>query len=136
MRWYSSLCSLAFVAVVICLVPAGGGRLLPATGAAVVVLAQAALVTGAAARLSGGQFRPLTPAGHAALARAREQVPPEPDDRMLHRAALHGLRVFPAFDAAARRGDTDASLSPGERNASALVKVFGAAARLFGAGGR
>lgn len=133
MRWFLLLSCVPLAGVIVALAAMREGATTGA-GVGVLVLVQGIAVAALGPRGSGGWFRPLTPDGRAALERARERVPAGPDDRMLHRAALDGLEIFPEFQAAAARGTPDAGLGPRQRHGSALLDLLQSIADLFGPG--
>ncbi|MBO0785076.1 MAG: hypothetical protein J2P33_03270 [Actinobacteria bacterium] len=128
-----------------------------ATGAGVLVVAATLLLTGAAARLTGGPLPPVTAAGAALLARAGEQAGTGGDslmryaelhagregrfpwddvrqaqDAALRYAALHGLAMLPRFKRALELGEpvTEAGAGEGGKAFETAAEVFSAVASL------
>lgn len=124
------------------------------TGVAVLVVAVSLLVTGVAARLTGGPLSPVTARGEARLAAARDQPPGTGGDSLMRYAelhagqggrfpwddmgqaqdaalrytALHGLAMLPRFKGALELGEPVT-----EAGVSTRGKAFGTAAEVFSA---
>lgn len=129
-----------------------------ATGAGVLVLAVTILVSGVAARLTGGPLRPVTAGGAAMIAQARARAAGTGGDSLLRYAelhagrggrfpwdnvrraqdaalrytALHGLAMLPRFKQAIELGEpvTEAGVSQGGRAFETAAEVFSAVASL------